>query len=160
MKDIFNVWLKIGKLSHVLAGAFLATMFLLTLAEVVGRFFWRPIAGSYELISFLGGLVIGFSVTYTSQKDSHINVDFLINKMSTSRKMVMKATTRIMVMAFFVLVGCSLIYMGIDLRSTHEVSQTLKLPYYPVAFGLGVSFLIQAGQFLLDIVEIYGGNNE
>lgn len=151
---------KIAKLTQVIAGSFLVIMFLVTLAEVLLRFVWRPIAGSYELIAFLGGLVIGFSIPYTSKKDGHVRVDFLINKMQPPRKAMMNITTRIMAMFFFILAGSSLIYMGIDLRSSNEVSQTLKLPYYPVAFGLGLGFLIQAWQFLLDIVLIYGGNNE
>lgn len=151
---------KIAKLTQIIAGSFLLIMFLVTLAEVLFRFVWRPIAGSYELIAFLGGLVIGFSIPYTSQKDGHVRVDFLINRMTISRKAVMDTTTRVMAMLFFILAGSSLVYMGTDLRSSHEVSQTLKLPYYPVAFGLGFSFLIQAWQFLLDIVLIYGGSNE
>lgn len=160
MGRFIRAWQKVGKGSHLLAGIILATMFLVTLAEVLGRFLWGPIGGSYELISFLGGLIIGFSVPYTSQMNDHMNVDFVISKMPEMPQRVMTATTRILVSVFFVLVGGSLIYMGIGLWEAQEVSQTLKIPYYPVAFGMGLGFLIQAGQFMLDGVGLFWRNDE
>jgi hypothetical protein len=50
--------------------------------------------------------------------------------------------------------------MGVDLHRTREVSQTLHVPYYPVAFGLGTAFLIQAIQFCLDAFNFSGGPHE
>jgi TRAP-type C4-dicarboxylate transport system permease small subunit len=160
MKRLNSIWLSVGKSAQLLAGMILAIMFVLTLSEVIGRFFWKPIPGSYEVISFLGALVIGLSATYTSQKNGHINVDFLIIKFSESQRQFVTILTRLMAMAFFVLAGCSLIWLGIDLSVKKEVSQTLRLPFYPVALGIGASFLIQAVQFFLDVLNLLGGSNE
>ena len=160
MKRLWRTWLRVGKATHSLAGTILAIMFLLTLTEVVLRFIWKPIPGSYELISMLGGLVIGLSIPYTSQKQGHVNVDFMLNKCAKRPQLVMSGATRFLALMFFALVGCSLVTMGMDLRVTKEVSQQLKVPLYPLAFGLGLAFLIQAVQFLLDIVKICGGNHE
>jgi TRAP-type C4-dicarboxylate transport system permease small subunit len=160
MKRLLSIWHRVGKSTQILAGIILLVMFIMTLMEVAMRFLWRPIPGTYELISFLGGLVIGFSVPFTSQNNGHVNVDFMIERASTARKSMIIMSTRIIVMAFFLLIGGSLVLMGIDLHGTKEVSQTLKVPYYPVAIGLGLGFLIQAVQFCLDIFVIYGGRHE
>jgi TRAP-type C4-dicarboxylate transport system permease small subunit len=153
MKRLFDVWRKVGISTHAFAGLILTIMFLVTLAEVTMRFVWKPIPGTYELISFLGGLVIGFSVPRTSQMEGHVNVDFMVVKMPEPQKKIINAATRLMAMLFFALIGSSLTSIGLDLHTTKEVSQTLKVPYYPVAFGLGLAFLIQAAQYFLDIFK-------
>jgi TRAP-type C4-dicarboxylate transport system permease small subunit len=121
---------------------------------------WKPIPGTFELISFMGGLVIGFSMPFTSQMNGHVNVDFMVEKMSTVKKDLIYRLTRIVVLLFFILIGWSLVSMGMDLHKTKEVSATLKVPYYPVAFGLGIAFLIQSVQFLLDVIKPRGGSHE
>ncbi len=160
MKRLLSIWLTVGKSTHVLAGVILLVMFLMTLAEVTMRFMWKPIPGTYELISFMGGLVIGFSMPFTSQMNGHVNVDFMVEKLSTAKKDLVYRLTRVAVLVFFLLIGWSLISMGMDLYKTREVSQTLKVPYYPVAFGLGIPFLIQSVQFLLDAIKPRGGCHE
>lgn len=160
MKRLIRVWLVMGKAGQTLAGIALLVMFLLTLAEVVRRMVWRPIPGAWEMISFLGGIVIGLSVPHTSQKNGHVAVDFAVVKMPRPARNAMAFATRVLALAFFALIGWGLISMGIDYRAAHEVSQTLKVPFYPVAIALGAAFLIQAFQFLLDALRICGGHNE
>ena len=50
----------------LIAGITLAFMLLFTLLDVIMRAFGRPIVGDYEVISFLGAVVFGFSIPYTS----------------------------------------------------------------------------------------------
>ena len=37
---------------------------------------------------------------------------------------------------------------------------TLRMPFYPVAYGLGVSFLLQCLVLFCDILKIHGGTYE
>jgi TRAP-type C4-dicarboxylate transport system permease small subunit len=160
MKRLLAIWLKIGVTAHTLAGITLIIMFLVTLTEVTMRAVWRSIPGTFELISLLGGVVIGLAVPYTSQMNGHIVVDSLLGKLSKSRQNVMNVMTRIVVMIFFVFIAVSLISMGLDHRASKEVTQTLRVPLYFIFFVLGGVFLIQAAQFLFDIVKIYGGGHD
>jgi TRAP-type C4-dicarboxylate transport system permease small subunit len=160
MKRLIQAWLVMGKAVHTVAGSALLIMFLVTLAEVMRRTVWRPIPGAWEMISFLGGIVIGLSVPHTSQKNGHVAVDFAVVKMPQPVQNAVAFATRVLALAFFALIGWGLISMGIDYRAANEVSQSLKVPFYPVAIAMGVAFLIQAFQFLLDTLRICGGHNE
>jgi TRAP-type C4-dicarboxylate transport system permease small subunit len=160
MKRIISIWLAVGKSTQSLAGATIIIMFLVTLFEVFGRLVWRPIPGAWEMISFLGGIVIGLSIPYTSQKKAHVNVDFLINRMPKKIQNVTNGATRLIALTFFGLVGFALISMGIDYKEANEVSTTMKIPFYPLAIGMGVVFFVQAVQFLLDFLKICGGSHE
>ncbi|MBI5605603.1 MAG: TRAP transporter small permease [Deltaproteobacteria bacterium] len=160
MERIINIWRIIGKICQVIAGMALILLFMLTLSEVLGRGLWRAVPGAWEMISFLGGIVIGFTVPYTGQSGGHVNVDFLVKKIQGAPQKIINATTRAMVMIFSALIGWSLISMGSNFRAAHEVSQTMKIPFYPVAWCLGGMFMIQSFHLLLLIIVIIGGKQD
>ena len=160
MERIIRLWRKIGITAHAVAGAALLVMFLITLAEVSMRAVWRSIPGTFEMISLLGGIVIGLAVPYTSQMNGHINVDILIGKLPKGVQDTMNVITRVLVMVFFIFIAWSLISMGIDHRASKEVTQTLRVPLYYIFFVLAGVFLIQAAQFILDIAKICRGSHE
>jgi len=160
MKSILRIWLRIGLTAHTVAGITLITMFLVTFAEVTMRAVWRTIPGTFELISLLGGVVIGLAVPYTSQMNGHVAVDILVNKIPKTGQDIINASTRILVMIFFIFIALSLIFMGLDNRASKEVTQTLRIPLYFIFFVLGGVFLVQAIQFLLDVVKIWRGSHD
>jgi TRAP-type C4-dicarboxylate transport system permease small subunit len=160
MKRLLSTWFGVGKATHTLAGIALMAMFFITLVEVIMRFLWSSIPGTFELISLLGGAVAGLAVPRTSQMNGHVNVDFVINKMTPKAKNTMNGVTRILVMIFFLFAAWSLLSMGMDYRGAKEVSPSMKLPLYPVFFCLGGAFLIQVVQFLLEILKTFGGSHE
>jgi TRAP-type C4-dicarboxylate transport system permease small subunit len=141
----------------VIAGLALAFMLLITLSEVILRSFGRPILGSYEIISFTGGIIIGLAIPYTSWKRGHVYVDFLINKFSKKRRRVIMIITRCLGILLFLLIGWNLISMGSDLYMNKEVSMTLRLPFYPIAYCMGISCLIQCILLFSEILKIRGG---
>lgn len=86
MKIFLKSVYKLSITTQVIAGLALVVMLIITLSEVILRSFGKPILGSYEIISFTGGIVIGFAIPYTSWKRGHIYVDFLINKFSKKKE--------------------------------------------------------------------------
>jgi TRAP-type C4-dicarboxylate transport system permease small subunit len=60
-----------------IAGAALAAMMFLTVADVVLRYFKMPIVGTYEIVSMLGAIVIGFAVPQTTLERGHVLMDFI-----------------------------------------------------------------------------------
>ena len=139
---------------YLLSGITLAAIMIVTLADVIMRPFGHPIFGSYEIISFLSAIVIGFALPYASHLKAHICVDIFINRFSKSKRRIMNAITRVFVIFLFALAGWFFVVMGLSLIKTGEVSQTLRIPFYPIAFGLALScFLICFLMFLTFINE-------
>ena len=64
-----------------LSGISVMAMMLLTCADVVLRFWGKPIPGTYELIGFLGAFTIAFAMAYTSVERSHIAVEILMERL-------------------------------------------------------------------------------
>jgi TRAP-type C4-dicarboxylate transport system permease small subunit len=153
----------IGRLSraiNVVAGLAITFIMLLTVLDVILRSFRRPIVGTYELVAFSGAMVVGFAIPLTSWMRGHIYVDVFTGKLSQAARTVFNIATRCMGIFLFLLIGWNLIKVGLDLQQSGEVSLTLQLPFYPVAYGVAVSCFVQCLVLLADMVKIARGEYE
>jgi TRAP-type C4-dicarboxylate transport system permease small subunit len=150
----------ISSFINVIAGVALTFLMLLTIGDVILRLFRRPIVGTYELVAFSGALVIGLSIPLTSWMRGHIFVDFFVIKFSRRVQNVFNIVTRCMVMGLFFLIGWNMVKYATDLWKSGEVSLTLQMPFYPVAYAVAVSCFVQCLVMICDIVKIAGGKYE
>jgi TRAP-type C4-dicarboxylate transport system permease small subunit len=147
----------ISRFLNIIAGISLTFLMLLTIADVILRGFKSPVPGTFEMVAFAGAVVIGFSVPLTSWLRGHIFVDFFILKFSQKGRDIFNIATRCVVIVLFFLIGWNLIKYGMDLQKSGEVSLTLQMPFYPVAYGVGVCCFVQCLVLVCDIVKIFGG---
>jgi TRAP-type C4-dicarboxylate transport system permease small subunit len=145
---------------NVIAGIAITFIMGLTVLDVLLRFFRRPIVGTYELVAFSGAIVIGFAIPLTSWMRGHIYVDFFTGKLPKTAQSIFNVITRGMGIGLFSLIGWNLIKVGMDLQQSGEVSLTLQLPFYSVAYGVAVSCFVQCLVLLADMVKISRGEYE
>ena len=157
MEGLLKTTNRISWFLNVIAGVSLTFLMLLTIADVILRGFKRPVVGTYELVAFAGAVVIGFSMPMTSWLRGHIFVDFFILKFSQRVRNIFNIASRGVVIILFFLIGWNLIKYGMDLQKSGEVSLTLQMPFYPVAYGIGVCCFVQCLVMVCDIVKISGG---
>ena len=148
---------RISQYLNVIAGISLTFLMLLTITDVVLRIFKRPVVGTYELVAFSGAVVIGFSMPLTSFIRQHIFVDFFILKFPQKVRDIFNIATRCLVIGLFLLVGWNMLKYARDLQKSGEVSLTLQMPFYPIAYGVGGCCFILCLVFVGDIVKIVKG---
>ena len=159
-----------GRLSSILFGtnkilsyigaAALTFMMLLTVADVILRAGGRPILGTYEIVSFSLAIVIGFTIPKVSLDRGHVFMEIVLDKVSKRSKAILNTFTRLLCLILFAIVGYNLFLIGNELITSGEVSSTLKLPFYPIAYGVGVCCFIECFVFIFDIVRIWRGEYE
>ena len=160
MNGFINKIRGITRFLNIIAGISLTFLMLLTISDVILRFFRKPIVGTYELVALSGAVVIGFSLPMTSLLRQHIFVDFFIAKFSKKVQSVFNVATRCVVFILFILVGWNLFKYALDLQKSGEVSPTLKMPFYPIVYAVGICCFVQCLVFLCDLVKISGGKYE
>ncbi len=131
-----------------MSAAALMAMMLLTCTDVVLRFFRHPIPGTYEMVGFLGAIVVSFSLAHTSLARGHIAVDFLVTKLSKSAQLHVDRINSAICAVLFSFVSWQSMIFAMETRKTGEVSMTLQMPIYPFIFG------VAAGSSLLCIVLV------
>ncbi len=143
----------------LISGLTLAFMFLFTLTDVLMRAFGKPIVGDFEIISFLGAVVIGFAIPYTSMLKGHINVDLMLVMLPRRVSDKFTIATRIIGIGLFLWMSWNFVLMSFDLMKSHEVTPVFRMPYYPISFGLAFCCLAQCVTFVSEILKIVGDRN-
>jgi TRAP-type C4-dicarboxylate transport system permease small subunit len=147
---------RISKVMDVVGGVVLSLMMLITVTDVILRFVGKPITGTYELVFLGGAVVIGCAIPRTSWEGGHVNVDFVLEYLPRIFKKIIVVFTRLLGMAFFVLLGWNLFALGTNLYSKEEVSLTLHVPIYPVAYILGVCAFVECLVLLSGLIKAVG----
>ena len=152
---------KLSRFLAVIAGITLVFVMLLTVLDVVLRYFGYPIIGVYDLVALGGAIVIGFTMPLAAEKRIHVFMEMAFQGHSRTVKQILNLLTRLIVFGISFVVAWNLIRLGIDFRRTGEVSLTIRIIYYPIAIGLGACFFIQMLVLVVQIFQVFsGGNNE
>ncbi len=135
------------------AGFFVAAMILLTFANVFLRLVWVPLSGTFELMGYFGAIVTAFALGYTQMKRGHVAVDILVKRFSKKTQGVLKAINDCICMVFFAVVAWQISRYGVTLLKTGEVTETLRIIYYPFAFGVALGCATLSLVFLTDLLK-------
>jgi TRAP-type C4-dicarboxylate transport system permease small subunit len=159
MDNMFGILQKTSKWLSVIAGTSLTLMMLLTVSDVVGRAFGHPIMGTYEVVGFMLALVIGFAIPKVSLARQHVYMDF-IDRLSKRNRALMNIFTRMLCIILFVLIGYSLFGVGNEYRISGETSPTIRLPFYPLAYGVGICCFVECFVFVFEIARSWRDRHE
>lgn len=151
---------RLSRAMQAIAGLALVFMMTLTTCDIILRIFGKPIIGTYEIVAFSGGVVIGFSTPITSFMRGQIFVDFFYQKFPMVTQNILNTTTRLVDIALFGIISWNLMIMGRDMYRSGEVSLTLQLPFYPVAYGIAFAMFVQCLVLVCDIIKIAKGEYE
>ncbi len=157
---LYGVLLRVNSILSYIGGAALTFMMLITVADVILRAGGRPILGTYEIVAFSLAIVIGFTIPKVSIDRGHVYMEIVLDKVSKRGKAILNTFTRLLCLILFAVVGYNLFLIGNELIASGEVSSTLKLPFYPIAYGVGVCCFIECFVFIFDIVRIWRGEYE
>jgi TRAP-type C4-dicarboxylate transport system permease small subunit len=127
-------------------------MMLLSCADVAMRIFGAPIPGAYEMVGFLGAVIVSFALAYTSLQRGHVAVEVIFEKLPIKAQCFVDAAGNLTGATLFGLMAWQSFAYGTDLRHSGEVSLTLQMSIYPfvygIAFGSGMLTLVLLIDFI------------
>jgi TRAP-type C4-dicarboxylate transport system permease small subunit len=145
--DRLSSWMEIG------AGIVLIGVMLLIGSDIVGRIFGCPVPGTYEIVSVMGGLIVGLALPATSRTKGHVSTDFLLEKLSERSRLLLTVSTRFIGIVIFLLAGWGMVMMGVRLKASGEVTAVLAFPFYYAAYAVAGAFFIQTLVLLSEVTE-------
>lgn len=160
METIFRILQNLGKILSYIGGVALTFMMFLTVADVLLRAGGHPILGTYELVSLSLAIVIGFSIPKVSLDRGHVYMEILLDKLSKRDKAIMNTFTRLLGIILFAIIAYNLMLIGKEFHASGEVSSTLKLPFFPISYFVGICCFVECFVFLFDIVKVWRGQYE
>lgn len=153
MKIFFSFIESFNRFLYTIAGVVLSFLVLLTLCDVISRNFGHPIAGSMEIIQYGGCVIFSFSVPYGTLLGAQVIVDIITERLNPKNKKIINIITRCIGIALFLFIAYYFFNFGLDIRKSGERTASFKIPYYPFAFVLSLSFLMQSLTILYDLIR-------
>jgi len=155
---MYNLLKKINSLQVFLGGCFLVMMIFLTCANILLRQFGVPVRGTFEIMGFLGAVIFAFSLGYSHEKKEHLYVSIIFDRFPEKVKKAARVINSIVCIFFFSLVSWQLAKKALILKNVHEVSETLRIAYYPfiLVFSFGVAVLVL--YFVYELFIKFGDN--
>lgn len=142
---------KVGTWMNLASGAIVFLMMMLTVIDVIGRYFGKPLTGTYELVAILGGCVIALAMPKTSLDRGHVSIDLLTDKSSEAVRKVLFFLTRILGIAVFLVLAWFLFLKGRTISEAGQVSPILQIPGYYLLWLLAGCCLVECFVLVGDI---------
>lgn len=143
-----------------LGGVAVLALMCVATGNVVLRIFHIPFRGAYEIVSFLGAIVIAFALGYTQQRKSHIIVDILTEKFPRKLVRFLDAVSHFVTMVFFGTVSWQIYRWGMKIGESGELSETLKIVYHPFIFAVSLGFATLSLTALVQLIADARGGEE
>ncbi len=140
--------------------AALFIMLLLGFGNMFFRTVWVPIKGSYEIIGFLGALVASLPLGFTQIRKGHIAVDIITDKYPPRLQKFVEGISYLLCAVFFLIVSKKTLQWGSIIRHSGEVSETLRIPFYPFVYATAIGFLILSLALFVDTLILLTGKGE
>ncbi len=143
----------LNKLLTLAGGLCLVVMIVLTCANIFIRQISGPIPGTFELMGFFGAIVAAFALGYTQFTNGHISVDVLVNTYPRTLKRLISLLNHGVCCLFFAVTAWFMIQKAMTLKNTGELSETLRIIYYPFLLAVALGFSILALALLTDFLK-------
>ena len=143
-----------------LAGMFIVLVMILIVSNIILRkLFNNPILGTYELVGFLTALGVGFALARCAFQNSHIAIDFIMERLPSRPQAFIAAIINAVSAVFWAAAVWFLIKYAQAMKIKGLVSPSAEIPVYPfiylVAIGLAGLCLVLLFKFLISFREVW-----
>ncbi|MDD3249129.1 MAG: TRAP transporter small permease [Smithellaceae bacterium] len=142
-----------GRGFNLLSCAAVIAMMLLSTADVFLRLLGKPIPGAYELVGFLGTIVVSFALAFTSMEKGHIAVEILVEKLPQRAQLAIESLCNLIGALLFGVIARQAVLYALDIRKSGEVSPTLQIPPYPFILGIAAGCALLSLLLVADFIK-------
>jgi TRAP-type C4-dicarboxylate transport system permease small subunit len=104
-------------------------------------------------MGFFGAIVAAFALGYTQVSKGHIAVDFLVDRFSNKTRKITGIINRTACAGFFIIAAWQLAIKATTLWKTGEVTETLRMIFYPFTYAVAVGCAVLAWVLLVELLR-------
>lgn len=148
----------LSKVMAIIAAVVLAGMMLLTVGDVVGRYFFSsPIKGTWELVGLLLVVAGTWGLGYCQVKKAHISVTVLLDRFPPRVRAIFNLAASIVGVAGFSLI-CWRMFLQAQkyfLMPRGNTTDTLNIQYSPFMLALSIGAGLMALMLIVDLIRTF-----
>lgn len=131
----------------------ITAMMVITVFDVIGRFFKYPIFGSIEIIGYLAAITVAAALPYTHKMEGHVGVEILVRLLPKKFQTSIKIITQTLTLFLFSLITWQMFLYAKELDKTGEVSMNLGFPIHYLVYLISFGLLVFSVTILETIFE-------
>jgi len=133
---------KFSRLLKVIGAISITGMMLLTVVDVIGRFFKYPILGSVEMVGFMATIIVAAALPYTYKVDGHVGVEIIVRLLPKKVQLIIDLFIQFLGLILFSIITWQMFLYAKEIHQTGEVSMNLEFPIYYLVYLLSFGLLI------------------
>jgi TRAP-type C4-dicarboxylate transport system permease small subunit len=137
----------------ILGGGALVAAMAVDFLAVIGRQTGTPLLGSIELVQVLVGIAGAMALLVATLHDSHATVRLLLANMSARRAALLQRVNALAAALFFVALTAGSAWILRDMWNSHEETELLRLPLWPLRVLIVAALALTAVLFLRKAVH-------
>ena len=142
--------------THAMAavgGLAVASLILVTVADVVGRQIGWPVKGAYDLVRVLGAIAMACALPLTKAVKGHIAIEYFFQKMGARGRAAMDTVMRLVLLALFGLLAWQFALQGQRFLDSGETTTTLHMPMFWVPWLAAAACVVTVGVTLWHLLH-------
>ncbi|KNZ68332.1 tripartite ATP-independent periplasmic transporter DctQ component [Thermincola ferriacetica] len=149
--DLINVY--INKSLAWIAGISLLLMVFVVVANAVSREVYKPFIGTTELVGWLAAIALAFGLGFTQLQQGYVEIDALVEHFSPLLQRIIKSIMLFLSACFFFMVSWKMVSYAINVAENGNVSETMKIPFYPLIYLVALGFTGLTLALFVDFVK-------
>lgn len=137
---------------------FLVLIMMVTVTDVVMRYFGGGLHGSIEIVEFSMVILIFFSIGYIQACKKNIVVDLLYEHLPVRWRATLDTITSLVCFLLYFLFAYAAVIQTSYIYKVGEVSATIEIPKYPFVAGMSLGLillcLVLLGDFLTSLCKL------
>ena len=125
-------------------GAGILAMMAITCADVLLRRAGSSVPGAYDIVRLLGGIVVAAALPRTTAVKGHVAIEYFFHRLSAAGRLAVDALMRLLQLAGFAYAAWSFARKGSALLRDGEVTPTLQIPVFWLAWLIAASCVLSA----------------
>jgi TRAP-type C4-dicarboxylate transport system permease small subunit len=129
--------------SGIVGVAILLAMMMMTVVDVIMRYFFRrPIIGSVEISVSLMVCIVFLGIGWCALNDGHISVDIITGKLSKRGRAFLNSFDNIVTFLLALIIAWRSFLEAVSVKKMDVNSPLLGIPRYPFVFVTAFGFLL------------------
>ena len=134
----------------ILGVVILLAMMMMTVADVIMRYFFRqPIIGSMEISVALMVCVVFLGIGWCALNDGHISVDIITGKLSKRGQALLNGFDNIVTLVLALIITWRSFMEALSVKDMEVTSPILGIPRYPFVFVTSFGFFLLCSAALI-----------
>lgn len=132
-------------------------LLVLVVANVILRYAFKSIQGTYDYVGLITVVSVSLAVAYTAYERGHIEVEILMERLPKRVQSIVGSVMMLLSTCFFVIASWQCVVVGISMKEANETTMAVYVPLYPFMYILAIGLALTALATLIHCAKyVYG----